>query len=147
MSTINRVKYFFHSQAVLSDEKRAALVRLAYQTATEKNLYPKMIFIRSDVHNTTIINGRYQKDPLGDHITMCFKDDEHIKTGTHIACHGYVKDKANWELRKVTDTPPKSDSVLKKNKQPVWPENQFLDEYPYDGFYSHLDGQKAPKKK
>ncbi|CCT69824.1 uncharacterized protein FFUJ_05743 [Fusarium fujikuroi IMI 58289] len=143
MSTVNRVKYFFHKNARnLTEEKREALVRLAYQTATAKNLYPRMVFIRSDIHDTTIINGKYQKDPLGDHITMCFKDDEHIRAGTHIACHGYVDSKTSLQFRETTDTPEKSDSILKKNDEPVWPPSSKLYEYPHDGYYSHLDGQK-----
>lgn len=78
---------------------------------------------------------------------MCSKDDEHIQSGTHVACHGYVTNKTTMEFRDATDTPARADSVPKKNKEPVWPANHMLYEYPQDGFYSHLGGDDGPKKK
>ncbi|TWU73013.1 hypothetical protein ED733_000054 [Metarhizium rileyi] len=75
MSTINVVRFFIYSKMSLSPEKLHQLVNLAYLTARDRKLYPKEILIRSDVHNTTKIFGKYQKDPEGPHTTLCYKDD------------------------------------------------------------------------
>merc|ERR1712224_752668 len=88
MSTINVVKYYFHKANIPATEARTRqLIALAYQTARDKELYPQAVFVRyvtpprvpfayrgkaheplkrtnrSEVHLTTTINGRRQKDP------------------------------------------------------------------------------------
>lgn len=46
-STINVVKYYFHKRHIPeSEEYMRKLVALAYQTAREKKLYPRAVFIR-----------------------------------------------------------------------------------------------------
>ncbi|KAF3354907.1 hypothetical protein VDGD_05248 [Verticillium dahliae] len=142
MSTVNIIKYYFHVEGLPKDPNYVRnLVRLAYQTATAKNLYPRAVFIRADVHSTTTINSIYQKDPKGDHITLCFKNEEHMRKGTHIACHGYVTDRNALNFREATDSPEKADSTKKKsNKKPVWPSSDKLQELP-EGWYSHLDSK------
>ncbi|RSL56429.1 hypothetical protein CEP54_008827 [Fusarium duplospermum] len=51
-----------------------------------------LIFIRSEVHDTTTIDGTRQRDPRGLHVTFCYKDQSQTNRGTHVACHGYVTD-------------------------------------------------------
>jgi hypothetical protein len=47
MTTINMVKFFFLKKTMPSNPKDVhALMTLAYQTAREKDLYPKAILIR-----------------------------------------------------------------------------------------------------
>ncbi|KAM0276624.1 hypothetical protein ACHAQH_006581 [Verticillium albo-atrum] len=103
MSSVNIVKYYFHAQQVpRSDARIRQLVALAYQTARDKQLYPKAVFVRSEVHSTTTINGRRQKDPRGDHVTFSYKTQDHLGLETHVACHGYVKDPDTLEFKEAT---------------------------------------------
>lgn len=47
MSTVNLVKYYFHKDHVpKTAERTRQLVALAYQTARDKQLYPRAVFIR-----------------------------------------------------------------------------------------------------
>ena len=47
MSSVNIVKYYFHARHVpKSDARMRQLVALAYQTARDKQLYPKAVLIR-----------------------------------------------------------------------------------------------------
>lgn len=92
----------------------------------------------SDLHGTTSINGVYQKDPKGPHITLCYKDDENMRKGTHVACHGYVKDEETMEFKEATDRGEKLDTTKKKNKQSVWPASEELWAAPDIG-YGHWD--------
>ena len=39
------------------------------------------------------INGTHEKDPLGPHVTVCYKDENQLLHGTHVASHGYVRGK------------------------------------------------------
>ncbi|KAM7208131.1 hypothetical protein V8F20_001411 [Naviculisporaceae sp. PSN 640] len=121
-STINVVKYYFHARHVPKTQGRITqYIRLAYQTARDKELYPKAVFIRSEVHDTTIINGKPVKDPLGDHVTFSYKTQDQLGRETHVACHGYVKDKITLEFREATHAPEKPDSTKKKSGKDVWP--------------------------
>ena len=43
---INIVKYYFHIRNVPSAERMRQLVALAYQTARDRQLHPKEVFIR-----------------------------------------------------------------------------------------------------
>ncbi|KAK8061437.1 hypothetical protein PG994_007803 [Apiospora phragmitis] len=141
MSTINIVKYYFHSQQIpKTPERMHQLVALAYQTARDKQIYPRAVFIRSDLHDTTSINGVRQKDPKGLHITLCYKDDEHLQKGTHIACHGYVTDGESMSFKEATQAGEKPDVTKKnnKNRTPVWPSEDKLYAAPEIG-YGHLD--------
>jgi hypothetical protein len=92
------------------------------------------------LHDTTSINGVYQKDPKGPHITLCYKDDEQLQKGTHVACHGYVKDEETMELAEATDRGEKLDSTKKRNKNrtPVWPSSEELWAAPDIG-YGHWE--------
>ncbi|ENH74773.1 hypothetical protein FOC1_g10003560 [Fusarium oxysporum f. sp. cubense race 1] len=72
MSTVNIVKYHFHARNVpVSEEHTRRLIARAYQTAREKELYPKAVFVRyvyffherSNFHLDDS-NNRRQKDPL-----------------------------------------------------------------------------------
>ncbi|KAM7216098.1 hypothetical protein V8F06_008571 [Rhypophila decipiens] len=119
-STINIVKYYFHGRNVpRSQERITQLVRLAYQTATNKAIYSKAVFIRSDVHDTTSQNGRRVKDPLGDHVTFSYKTQDQLGRETHIACHG-----------EATHADEKFDSTKKGSGKAVWPAEDDLWEVP-----------------
>ncbi|KXJ84752.1 hypothetical protein Micbo1qcDRAFT_210445 [Microdochium bolleyi] len=102
MSSINIVKYYFHAKQVpRTDARMRQLVALAYQTARDKQLYPRAVFVRSEVPSTTTINGRRQKDPRGDHVTFSYKTQGHSGRETHVACHGYVKDPDTLEFKEA----------------------------------------------
>lgn len=47
MSTVNIVKYYFHKDHIpKTAERMRQLVALAYQTARDRQLYPRAVFIR-----------------------------------------------------------------------------------------------------
>ncbi|KAI0469697.1 hypothetical protein GGR56DRAFT_247715 [Xylariaceae sp. FL0804] len=145
MSTINVVKYYFHKDHVPRSAARIRqLVALAYQTARDRQLYPRAVFIRSDLHVTTMINGVYQRDPKGHHITLCYKDDEHMKNDTHVACHGYVADTGTMSFKEATHAGEKPDSTLKGNRAQtrVWPPEDDLDKA-YKAAYPNTAANKA----
>lgn len=160
MSTVNMVRYFFYRENFPRTQKRLqTLVGLAYQTARDRKLYSKAVLIRyanqglnpvahamilmirwrlsSEAHDTTSIGGKYQKDPLGRHVTLCYKDQAQLAQGTHVASHGYVKEKDDTELMQATHDPAKADSVLRGNGKPVWPSEDQLKEAPEIG-YGHF---------
>ncbi|RMZ79732.1 hypothetical protein DV738_g3262, partial [Chaetothyriales sp. CBS 135597] len=138
MSTINIVKYYFHGgNPPASEQRLRQLVALAYRTARDREIYPHAVFIRSDVHDTTRINGRYQKDPLGAHVTFSYKSRDHLGRETHVTAHGYVKDRKTLEFRESTHMEEKSDSILLGSGKYVWPGPEDLWEAPDVG-YSHM---------
>lgn len=92
---------------------------------------------RSGVHTTTKIHGKYRKDPKGPHATLCYKDEGQIQRGTHVASHSYVKSMADWTYVSASHDPEKPDSVLKSNKEEVWPASDELEEITPIA-YSHL---------
>lgn len=77
--------------------------------------------LRSTIHDTTTIGGQYRKDPHGPHATVCYKDSEHLRRGTHVASHGYVRSTDDWTYTHATHAPEKPDSTKKSSKTPVWP--------------------------
>ena len=89
---------------------------------------------RSEVHSTTTINGKRQKDPKGDHVTFSYKTQDHLGLETHVACHGYVKDPGTLEFKEATHAAEKPDSTVKWNNKPVWPEDEDLWEAPDIGY-------------
>lgn len=92
---------------------------------------------RSREHPTTSRGGRHQPDPLGWHVTLCYKDEAQMSRGTHAASHGYVKGKGDLTFVKATHEGEKLDSVLKSNGKPVWPSENELDVAPEIG-YGHF---------
>ncbi|PYI01808.1 hypothetical protein BO78DRAFT_352848 [Aspergillus sclerotiicarbonarius CBS 121057] len=138
MSKVNMVRYFFYKRCLPEDAQwLQALVALAYQTARDRKLYPKAILIRSVVHATTSINGRRQKDPLGPHVTFCYKDEAQLAKGTHVACHGYVAGGNSLEFVRSTHAGEKADSSKKSSGGVVWPSEEQLEEAPEIG-YGHF---------
>ncbi|CAI7574126.1 unnamed protein product [Penicillium glandicola] len=138
MSTINIVKYYFYEGMLPANPHRLqALIALAYQTARDRKLYPKAILIRSNEHSSTSQNGFHKPDPLGWHVTLCFKDEIQLANKTHTASHGYVKGKGDLTFTKATHSNPKLDSHLKSNGKPVWPSEAELDVAPEIG-YGHF---------
>ncbi|KAG7110478.1 hypothetical protein HYQ44_010868 [Verticillium longisporum] len=100
-----------------------------YEFDLPTKLFPKEILIRSDIHNTTKIHGKYQKDPKGPHATLCYKDQNQVESGTHVASHGYVRSMADWTYVSATHHPEKPDSVKKANrKDEIWPPSEDLRE-------------------
>ncbi|PYI21632.1 hypothetical protein BO99DRAFT_60249 [Aspergillus violaceofuscus CBS 115571] len=139
MSTVNIVKYYFYKGMVPKEQDRVRqLVALAYQTARDRKLYPKAVLIRSEVHDTTSINGIRQKDPLGPHVTLCYKDENQLAHGTHNASHGYVRGKDNLEFLRATHAGEKADTTTKQNGMKiVWPPESELEAIPEIG-YGHI---------
>lgn len=96
-------------------------------------------FARSEVHSSTSINGKRQKDPLGEHVTLCYKDQSQLDKQVHIAAHGYVTDAKTLGFKFATHRGEKSDLTVKNIKGGVvWPSNDQLWEAPDIG-YSHID--------
>ncbi|KAE8349408.1 hypothetical protein BDV28DRAFT_141294 [Aspergillus coremiiformis] len=140
MSTVNLVKYYFHKTMYpQSEERLRKMIALAYQTARDRKIYPKAVFIRSEVHDTTSINGKRQKDPLGDHVTLCYKDEDQLRRGTHVASHGYVKDGSTLEFVQATHHAEKPDSTKKRNREDVWPSEESLAIAPEIGYGHFLE--------
>lgn len=82
------------------------------------------------MHDTTKLNGKYQKDPLGAHVTLCYKTEAHLRRGTHVASHGYVKSMADWTYKNATHDPEKLDDTKKRNGEEIWPVPDLLRELP-----------------
>jgi hypothetical protein len=93
---------------------------------------------RSEVHDTTSINDIHQKDPLGPHVTLCYKDEDQLLRGTHAASHGYVSGKDNLDFVRATHDGEKADLAKRQQgKKTVWPSEEELKAAPEIG-YSHL---------
>ncbi|KAK0631595.1 hypothetical protein B0T14DRAFT_5183 [Immersiella caudata] len=137
MSTINIVKYYFHKANVPREERIRLLIALAYRTARDRQLYPKAVFVRSDVHDTTTIDGKRQKDPRGPHVTFSYKTQDQLGSETHVACHGYVTDNETLQFREATHAEEKADATMKASGKAVWPGEDSLWEAPEIG-YGHI---------
>ncbi|KAH7029641.1 uncharacterized protein B0I36DRAFT_244279, partial [Microdochium trichocladiopsis] len=132
------ISYYFHAKQVpRTDSRMRQLVALAYTMLPIESLYPRAVFVRSEVHSTTTINGRRQKDPRGDHVTFSYKTQDHLGRETHVACHGYVKDPDTLEFKEATHAAEKPDSTMKRNNKPIWPDDEDLWEAPDVG-YGHM---------
>lgn len=70
-------------------------------------------------------------------MTLCYKDEDQLRRGTHVASHGYVKDGISLELTHATHHEEKPDSTMKRNRQPVWPSEDNLVAAPEIG-YGHF---------
>ncbi|KAK2801135.1 hypothetical protein FQN50_007864 [Emmonsiellopsis sp. PD_5] len=94
---VNFVRFFFYANNTISPSRKSALVALAYATARDQKLAPKAVLVRSDVHDTTTVEGRHAKDPKGWHCTFAFKADDQAEKEFHVASHGYTngKDRQN----------------------------------------------------
>ncbi|KAJ5273578.1 hypothetical protein N7478_008703 [Penicillium angulare] len=138
MSTVNMIKYYFYEGLIpRSKERIRQLITLAYQTARDRKIYPKAILIRSEVHPTTSINGIRIKDPSGLYVTFCYKYEDQLLRGTHVASHGYVKDKATLKFVQATHHPEKSDLAKRQKGKTFWPAEEELIAAP-EIAYSHL---------
>ncbi|KAG5959136.1 hypothetical protein E4U57_000871 [Claviceps arundinis] len=139
MSHINITSYFFHLRGIPETALMNSYLALAYQTATEKHIYPRQVFIRSKVHDTTWSEStrRYIKDPKGYHVTISYKTEDHMHSGTHITCHGYVWSRECMIFKEATFANEKPDTVLKKDGRFVWPSEEDLWRAP-DIYTGHL---------
>ncbi|OJZ86476.1 hypothetical protein ASPFODRAFT_134323 [Aspergillus luchuensis CBS 106.47] len=122
MSTVNMVRYFFYKGCLPDTQQRLQeLVAVAYQTARDRKLYPKVVLIRYYLfHATTNIMGRPQKDPLGPHVTLCYKDENQMTKGTHVACHGYVEGPNRMIFVRSTHAGEKVDTWVKSSGDIVY---------------------------
>lgn len=84
---------------------------------------------RSGVHETTKIHGKYQKDPDGPHVTLCYKDESLVERRQHVTSHCYVKSMTDLGFQRATHDKKKDDSVTKPNKKSfIWPDYGELEE-------------------
>ncbi|OJD23310.1 hypothetical protein ACJ73_05334 [Blastomyces percursus] len=85
---VNFVRYFFYAGNTISSSRKKTLVALAYATARDQKLAPKAILIRSDMHDTTTVEGKHVKDPKGWHGTFALKADDQVELEFHVASIG-----------------------------------------------------------
>ncbi|OAT09727.1 hypothetical protein, variant 2 [Blastomyces gilchristii SLH14081] len=141
----NFVRYFFYAGNTISSSQKKTLVALAYATARDQKLAPKAILIRSDMHDTTTVEGKHVKDPKGWHGTFAFKADDQVEREFHVASHGYTNDKEDFVLNEATHTPEKEDKTPRGGRgsgKVVWPAEDLLEEYVDSPIgYSHLPEQ------
>ncbi|VZH87869.1 unnamed protein product [Fusarium fujikuroi] len=131
MSTINTVKYFFHKGNVpCTEAQRQRLIALAYQTARSQELYPKEVFIRSNVHEMSTIKGKRLKDPRGAHITLSYKTEDFQGRNTHVSCHGYTTNFKTLEFSESIKMKEKRDTSKKRGGKIIWPAETQLWEAP-----------------
>lgn len=81
--------------------------------------------------------GRPQKDSLGPHVTLCYKDEDQLTKGTRVACHGYVEGPNRLIFVRSTHAGEKVDTWVKSSGDVVWPPEEELDEAPEIG-YGHF---------
>ncbi|ODA83066.1 hypothetical protein RJ55_01575 [Drechmeria coniospora] len=136
----NLVRYFFYLGNGIKADRKKALVALAYATARDQKLAPKMISIRADLHNTTSINGKHDADPRGWHGTFAFKDNDQVHEAFHVASHGYTAGPGDFILEEATHSPEKKDSTRRRGGKVVWPREEDLEEYVDSPIaYSHVE--------
>ncbi|KAK2758833.1 hypothetical protein FQN54_003525 [Arachnomyces sp. PD_36] len=143
---VNFVKFYFYAGNSITAARKEKLVALAYSTARDQKLAPKEVLIRSDVHDTTTIDGKRGKDPKGWHATFAYKDSDLVEREFHVASHGYTDGKEKFTLTDATHAPEKKDNTPrggKKSGKVVWPDKKgALEEYVNNPIaYSHLPEQ------
>ncbi|KAK6810747.1 hypothetical protein RU639_013606 [Aspergillus parasiticus] len=142
---VHFVKYFFYAGNTISPDRKRQLVALAYATARDQKLAPKAVLIRSDMHDTTTIDGKHAKDPKGWHGTFAYKADDQEEREFHVASHGYTNGKEDFTLKEATHTPEKLDRTPRGGRRSgkvVWPAENLLEEYVDSPIaYSHLPQQ------
>ena len=100
----------------------------------------KIILRSGPAHSTTTIGGQYVQDPLGNHFTFCYKDENQKQAGTHIACHGYTPSAIDYTLTQATFTTEKPDKTRKKrNGKYVWPAVADLDDAGEIGYHHEAE--------
>lgn len=143
---VNFTRIFFYQRNTISPDRKKALVALAYATARDQLLAPKAILIRSDIHDTTTIDGKRTKDPQGWHGTFAFKSQSQVEKEFHVASHGYTNGKEQFVLTNATHSKEKIDKTPRGGRNAgkvVWPDESDLEEYVDSPIgYSHLDERK-----
>ncbi|KAL3481024.1 hypothetical protein BJX99DRAFT_254005 [Aspergillus californicus] len=141
---INMCRIFFYAGGSITEIRKRALIALAYATARDKLLAPKAILIRSDLHRTTTIDGKYVINPDGYYTTISFKCIDQVAREYHVASHGYTNGKEDFVLKKATHRSEKPDDTTRggrKSGKVVWPAEDLLVEYADSPIgYSHLPG-------
>lgn len=75
---------------------------------------------------------------MGPHLTLCYKDENQLLRGTHVASHGYVNGKNDTALLHATHAGEKKDSAKRqRGTKTVWPAENGLEAVPDVG-YSHF---------
>ncbi|KAE8154633.1 hypothetical protein BDV25DRAFT_135800 [Aspergillus avenaceus] len=130
MSTLNMVKFYFYRKQlprmrhILHD-----FIKVAYQTARDRKLYPKAILVSFQI-KPTLKGDRSLPQLKGTmeywHITFNYKDQGQLNSGTHTACHGYIPSEHEYELIKSTHGVDKCDTALTRNGKHVWPSGEEL---------------------
>ncbi|KAL8951483.1 MAG: hypothetical protein Q9222_002537 [Ikaeria aurantiellina] len=96
-------------------------IAAAYQIATEGNPNVTTILIRSRIHGTTWLHGKWVKDYP--HLTICSKDSSQEAQKSHEASHGYTKSLTDPTLVKVSPSGfVKLDNTLDRDGDEIWPE-------------------------
>ncbi|EFE38191.1 hypothetical protein TRV_07156 [Trichophyton verrucosum HKI 0517] len=141
-SAVSFTRYFFYVGNTISAESKRSLVALAYATARTMEVAPEAVLVRSDIHDTTTIEGKHVKDPKGWHGTFAFKNGNHVQQEFHVASHGYTNGKRDFVLKEATHASPKPDNTprgAKDSGKVVWPQEHHLEEYVDSPIaYSHL---------
>lgn len=104
-------------------------------------------FVRSDLHDTTSVNGQHVKDPRGWRGTFAFKFADRTQKDFHVASHGYTGSNEDFVLSDATHTAEKPDATPRgrpKSKKVVWPREKGLEEYAVNPIgYSHLSNDSS----
>jgi hypothetical protein len=83
---------------------------------------------RSQIHDTTVINGQRVPDPDGPHITVSWKSEKQLEENTHATLHGYVPTMKSFDLKfaKAAEIEVKDDDTEKGGGKVVWPAERDL---------------------
>ncbi|KAG6002427.1 hypothetical protein E4U21_003101 [Claviceps maximensis] len=145
---INMVRVLLHKQTTIEKDRHFKLAALAHAAACKLDFIPKTIFIRSDLHKKTKINGVYVDDPLGWHATFSVKDSDLQTRNSHVTLHGYTDGKDNFTLKRVTPADKKSDDTRKRDGKKVWPDEAHLIEMEGSPVaYSHPETDESSSSK
>ncbi|RAL13342.1 uncharacterized protein BO97DRAFT_404867 [Aspergillus homomorphus CBS 101889] len=123
MSTINIVKFYFPKPWLASfrDDQLQSYIKLAYLTVSARQSYPKAVLFRSLVHLQVKSEGSRKHLRKGTwHVTLCYKSEDHLARGQHVAAHAYVRGKEDLTLLRATYRGPKPDSQLNANGKWSW---------------------------
>ncbi|KAG5987628.1 hypothetical protein E4U52_007396 [Claviceps spartinae] len=68
-----------------------------------------------------------KKDPKGWHVTVSYKEQEHVESDMHLTCHAYVDSQGQCSLVKFEPRDAngqaiaKADGIVKANGRRIWP--------------------------
>lgn len=94
------IKYIWKFPRPRHDAEAEDLINAAYTTAKRFDPTTSQILIRSNIHKTTLQDGRYVKDDP--HITIAVKNPRQVRDRNHRALHGYTRSENNYRIIDVT---------------------------------------------